>query len=387
MGNIDNKEHLYIIARWAYSIGKDMLSDEKYAELENYIKSQGLASEYTNRTWSEDPCPVELLKQYDMEDMIEEVVVFKDTCSIPSITKWSELKEKFEHAKYPIRLSFKRDGFNFHLAFVDEVLYKGNTRARKGNGLEFRNLDNMNIPKKINKKGLINVIGEMTLSKTNFRKLRNMFPKLQLVSQRASVRTALANVEAHSLLKFNAFRIQEIDDVKEEEKLLNEWGFETPSYRIVNSYEELVKEIEKMGEEAKVSEDPSDGIVAEDMDRNYQWAIRLGYWQTSILKSYIVDYVEESGMFNDVPKLRIRNILSDENSTHTLVPITNWARIIKYRLEKGSPIAFTLTSKAAPVIDLETTRMLQKQYFGNYQEFREMIDMEQDVLKLNEKFL
>lgn len=384
---IDNKEHLYIIARWAYSIAKDIMNDEKYAELERYIKSQGLLPEYTNRTWSEDPCPVELLKQYGMEDMIEHVVVFKDTCSIPSITSWEDLRQKFEHAKYPLRLSFKRDGFNFHLCYVDTVLYKGNTRARKGNGLEFKDLSNMNIPKHIPMKGVINPIGEMTLSKTNFRKLRSMYPKLQLVSQRAAVRTALANPEAHHLLKFNAFRIQEIDDIKEEERLLNEWGFETPSYRLVNSYNELLAEINKMGEEAKTDEDPSDGIVVEDMDRTYQWAIRLGYWQTSILKSYIIDIVEESGLFNDVPKLLIRNVLSDENSTHTLVPITNWARIIKYGLEKGSPVAFTLTSKAAPVIDLETTRLLQKQYFGNYGEFRNMIDTEQEALKLSRNFL
>lgn len=379
----ENKEDLYIIARWTYSLGKEIITDEQYAELHEYIKAMNVLPEYVNRTWSEDPCPVLLLRKYNMEDMIEEVFTFKDTASIPSITKWSDLELKFKDAKYPLRMSKKRDGFNFHLAYIGKVLYKGNTRARKGNGLEFKDLSRMNVPQEITQAGNYNVIGEMTLSKTNFRKLRMMYPALNLTSQRASVRTALANPEAHHLLKFSAFCIQEIASRSEEENLLREWGFETPGYVWVNSYEELVNQIGIMSEEAKTDEDPSDGIVIEDNENKIQWAVRLGYWETSILRSYITGYEEESGMFTDVPKLVIRDVVSESNSKHTLVPIVNWSRIIDNDLEIGSPIAFTLTSKAAPVIDLDTTKLLQKQYFGNYEAYREMIDIEQEARLLN----
>lgn len=372
-----NYEDFFIISRWMYSIGKDIITDSKYNLLREYLIDKELLPEYTSRTWSEDPCPVNLLKKYNLDDSIESIVVFKDSASIPSITTWEDLRYNYLYMGTPHRLSFKKDGFNFHVAYVDGVPYKGNTRGRTGKNLEFRDLSDFNIPQRISLMGNINVIGELTLSKSNFIKLKQMYPLLNLISQRASVRTALANKEAHKLLTFTAFNIQEVNDIYEEERLLKEWGFTDPGYIWISTYTELVDQIKILSEKAKTVEDLTDGIVIENISKDKQRAIRLGFWQESILRSYVISYKEEPGNFNDIPKLVVRRIHTDK-SGHTLIPITNWGRVISNGLIPGSPVAFKLTSQAAPVIDLGATKILQQQYMGKYALYKQMVDLEEE---------
>ena len=48
----------FILSRWAYSIGEPIITDPEYTVLLNAVKSEYPNSEYVNRSWSSDPCPV-----------------------------------------------------------------------------------------------------------------------------------------------------------------------------------------------------------------------------------------------------------------------------------------------------------------------------------------
>ncbi len=72
------------------------------------------------------------------------------------------------------------------------------------------------------------------------------------------------------------------------------------------------------------------------------------------------------------PQIRIYPILRN-GSMQRNINATNWQRIMDYRLEPGSPIAFNVVSSAIADIDLQATKILQEAYAGRYAEYAEEI--------------
>ena len=89
---IENSKDLYVIARWAYSIGEPIIDDAQYNMLHQMIVEKYPDWEYVTRSWSSDPCPIELLKSYNLLDLIRKVVLTDKTESIPSLQTESDVK-------------------------------------------------------------------------------------------------------------------------------------------------------------------------------------------------------------------------------------------------------------------------------------------------------
>ena len=85
----------YIIARWCYAIGEDFISDMEYRGIEDILKKEEPENEYINRSWSDDPCPVELLRKYNMLHLIRNVEFIHKSESIPSINSEEKYKERY----------------------------------------------------------------------------------------------------------------------------------------------------------------------------------------------------------------------------------------------------------------------------------------------------
>ena len=67
------------------------------------------------------------------------------------------------------------------------------------------------------------------------------------------------------------------------------------------------------------------------------------------------------------------------NSTQKLVSVTNLKRIIENNLQVGYPIAFRLSSMAIADLDEDATRILQEQWKDDYEEYRRLIENNEEV--------
>lgn len=373
-----NEEDRYIISRWMYSIGKPIMSDGEYNSLHRYLKSQNKLPEYTERSWSSDPCPKELLTAYGLEDAIYEVKLLDKTESIESFTTKEEIDLFYTGMNNAHVVSFKEDGFNIQATYYNNKPLKVHTRGRSTDAMDVSQLVDI-LPQNISLSGEVKIVGELTLTHNNFEELKKLFPEKKLTSQRAAVRTAIANKNAIHLLTFSAFDIIVEGEELHATKiyyLLNEWNFLTPEYRIVNSIEELYEAITIMSERVKSYPKPTDGLVVRADLSKVMRAIRVGYWREDVIYSYITGYDESFGPSRLGLKLKIRPIKLS-NSTQSKVNVTNYAIVKENKLYPGTPIAFSLVSSAIADIDLRTTKLLQEQWKNHYDVYCDKIDCEE----------
>lgn len=356
---IDNLEHKFIISRWLYGVAVDYIEDAEYAYLERYIKANNLLPEYTSRTWSEDPCPTELLEQYGLERYAYNVLINDATASIPSIISEIDVYNYYRNRVGIFYVSYKMDGFNLKLTYYNGELAFVQTRGRKSDAIVVKGLDKV-APKKITLSGQVDIIVEATLSDANFIKLKELYPEKELKSQRSAVRTALAtgHVELITLTAYDILGDMQMSQIV---NYLMQWGFNTPHFIVANNLNEIMDAIRKLDNERASFGQPTDGCVVRTNEGRELRAIRIWSWQESVYKSYILGYKEGFGTQDISFNLSIYPIKL-KNSTQTTITLSNLGRAVENNLVVGSPIAFTLTSESIGVVDLEVTKLLQEQY-------------------------
>lgn len=367
----------YIITRWLYSIGEEpLMSDTEYGNLHRYLVSKGDIPEYTERAWSSDPCPFDLLSKFGLSEYAYEVKLLDKTESMPSITSEREAKNIFLKRTGLNVVSFKLDGWNLQLTYFNGVLVQVNTRGRSSDALVVEYLKKY-LPTTITRMGEVKVVGELCLSHDNFARLSKMFPNKEMKSQRSSVRTALANEQANGLLTFLAFDIILPSGQKEISAvytyyLLKQWGFTTPQYMVARNGEEILAHIRTLSEMKSQYEYISDAtVVRSDYGRDVR-AARIYGWEEDIYYSYVTGIEEEHSSVSFGCKLLIYSIRT-QHSTQQKVNITNIARIQEYDLYVGSPIAFGIRSDAIADPDISSTRYLQEMWKGNYEGYRNWV--------------
>lgn len=379
-------EEKYILARWCYSIGEEIIDDAEYNTLHQLMKTTNTLPEYVNRSWSSDPCPYELLKKFGMESKAYSIVLSDKTESIESITTEDALADKYKYIVEAHYLSYKHDGWNVQLIYHNTQLILSSTRGRRSDALDIGSISHI-FPNNIPREGKVKIVGELTLTNSNFKALKELFPDKNLQSQRSAVRTAIANKEAHHLLTFTAF------DIIEEDKddlmagyiffLLSKWGFDTPTYRVATNYEELVRAIKDLSDARSIYPHPTDGIVVRTMQGKELRAVRVFNWEEPVYKSFVIGYLETTAAHSRPISLQIHPIKLG-NSTQRQIPITNIGRIVKNRLEIGSPVAFRIKSESIADIDEAATAMLQHMYKDNYNEFKHLIEYTEQMKYLSE---
>ncbi len=358
----------YIIARWAYAIGVDFIDDVEYRYLENAVKEKYPTNEYLSRSWSDDPCPIELLKKYDRMDLYRDIKFAYKSESIRSINSEQEFVSQFSSLNEKSRLSFKEDGFNIQVNYYNGEPISAETRGRKGNSLNANTVLAL-VPKRISILGKVKITGECVVPKDKWKAFQELHSN---VSQRSSVSTCLAQ-GLTQYLEYVAFNIQaenrKIEDIY---STLDYLGFHTPVCMWVSNMSELVNGVKVMGRWNENYNIPTDGLVIENS--KYQLAIRVGDWQESVLKSYVTGYAENVGMHGVAMLAKIAPVKSSEGHTYTSVSVTNLQYILDNDLQIGSPIAFDLRSMAVPVLNTTATKDLHDEYSGRYEEYKDLID-------------
>lgn len=364
---IENDIERFIVARWCYLMGQPIISDIEYDKLERWFKLEYPDDIHSKQSWSFDVCPVELLRKYNLSELICNPTMGYMAESIYSINSDEEFNQIFRSLNERSRLSFKIDGWNTRVSYFNGIMVNVETRGRSGNNLDIKNIAEL-FPKKIKIKGRVAVTGEMSIPNNKWEDFKAMTGNND---QRASVRTALARSSSEylSFLAFNIF-IEDGYEYDDPYTLLNELGFETPRFVWVENFDDLKKKIWYMSYINRAYGYLTDGLVIENS--SYQYAIRLGAWEEHSMQSYVTGYEESQGMYGTFLCVKCYPI-KIEGKTFSKISINNIANIVEHNLAPGNPIAFNLRSAANVVIDSTETSRLQKVWSGKYEDYQNKI--------------
>lgn len=358
--------HKFIVSRWAYSVGEPVISDSEYQILLETMQATMPDDPYVNRSWSDDPCPVELLRQIGREDLIHKVTLTDKTNSIPSLGSFAMIQRELHLVNSPGTLSMKHDGWNIQANYYEKKLVNVHTRGRASDVVDVSKLSKF-IPQTIPADGKVKVVMELTCPKSNFGFCARTYGN---VSERSAVSTLLAHPEHLSLLTMHAIDVHGLTISPQHKfKLLQEWGFQVPMWYEVETYEDIMDALESLSAAVPIYEFPSDGAV---YDGEIRRALRVLAWEEPIYKSYVVGYLEQYGANRISPSICIEPVLRN-GINQRRVNITNWQRIINFNLQPGAPVAFRIASDANAAFDEESTRLLHKTYEGKWREFQELV--------------
>lgn len=358
----------YIIARWAYSVGQPIMSDAEYTVLDRAMKAQVPDNPYCTRSWSSDPCPVDLLRKYGYTDLIKAVVLSDKTESIPSLNTLVEVRTTYSGMSEPHSVSYKIDGWNIQASYYNGDLVNIQTRGRSTDAVDAKALAPL-FPSSIPEQGKVLVVTECCVPDSEFSWFKSTFG---VTSQRGAVSTALANPSlclTHVKLLAHGVRCSSV--VGDKFELLRSWGFEVPMYAWVSSYEELMSQVEAFSTYKEGYGIPTDGLVVEGTST---YALRIKAWEEPIYKSYVTGYKETYGPHSIAIQCTIYPIQL-ANSVQRQLPATNVSRIVNLNLRPGLPIAFRLASSAIADIDEESTRLLQQEWAGREDTYRRFVQL------------
>lgn len=365
-------EERFILARWAYSVGQPIMPDAEYNNMLRMFQQLKPDWEYVTRSWSSDPCPVELLKSVGRTDLIKAIVLSDKTESIPSLNSWAEINAVYNKvgAKHNYTVSMKHDGWNVQATYYKGKLIDVSTRGRSTDAMDVSVLMEklpQTIPVTEDK---VRVIMECTCSFTLFEGMKQKFNN---ANPRSAVSTALTKPEYAARLSLHAFDIIGVPNVEIFPTLMK-WGFDTPYWCEASDYTSLVEAVRKLSEAYYDYGSPTDGVVV--AEGNLRHALRVGPWEEPTYHSYVTGYEQSYGPYTISFKLLIRPIHTSKGMQYRL-PITNLARIINNELRIGSPVAFNIVSASNADINEEVTHMLQKQWYNNYEGYALRVEEEE----------
>ena len=370
-----NDEERFILARWAYSLGVPFISDAEYTVLLDKFKAERPDWEYITRSWSSDPCPVDLLKAHGMENLIAPVVLTEKTESIPSLNSWYDVSNIYRNYAYVAGtfMSYKHDGWNIQANYYNGKLVDIRSRGRSTDAIDVSVLSCI-IPSTIPAQGKVRIVGECTCSKELFQTMRIVFNN---ALERSAVRTAIARPEYAARLSFHAFDIDGYQvDSNDLFPTLQRWGFQVPGYAPVTNFDDLVSKIEEFGRRNSEYGFPTDGIVMRTGSLKY--ALRVGVWEEPIHQSFVKGYEQSYGGHIISMNVLIYPIHTTKGMQYRL-SLTNCKRIIENNLQVGLPIAFKITSSAYGDFDANTTRILQEQWRGREEEYCRSIESKEQI--------
>lgn len=366
----------FIIARWMYGIGKPIISDADYTLLYSYVQKQHPDSVYLSHSWSDDECPTELLKKYNLESASKKFEMLDKTESIPSLNSFAEVAHMYSDYKGVGTASMKHDGWNIQLEYNSGRLQSIHSRGRKAASVNEYDALRAQVPNTINLPGPIRIVTEATVSYDNFSFCQSRWGS---VNTRTAVASVLANPGYEHLIDLHAFAIHGVDLAgKNKFEVLESLGFKVPKWYVVKSHEDILEAVKMLSDEKEYYCSPTDGVVVDNGETLR--AIRVLAWEEPIFKSYVAGYVEEYSSHRITPKIAIHPIVRN-GVTQRVLPMTNWKRIFDNDLQVGSPVAFRVVSDAIADFDMESTRVLRDTWQGRYDEYQQMIDEEEEFNK------
>lgn len=367
----------YVLSRWAYSIGKEFISDHEWSLLHQRFLQDPAARDFASRSWSLDTCPYELLKKYNLTDWMKDVVINTNKSeSIPSVTTMTEASN-IASTMTNAFCSVKADGFNVQADYLDGRLICVLTRGRSSDAVDASALQPV-LPQTIPIKGKVRVYGEAVVPNELFSKIQRLYSN---VSQRSSVATALSKPELAKEMKVMTFYMDsdsiQFQTMEEMMDTLYRCKFDTVTFLTTDF--NVMESVKKLSDIKDTLDYITDGCVVRpnQLPSESKYAFRIYNWAEPYYKSFVTGYQYSNAPLYFGVQLQIFPIKTAIGSRQSVLDIDNIERILSNNLYKDSPVAFVMRSHAIADIDLDMTRQLQLIYKNRSQEYLDLIRQEE----------
>lgn len=414
--SLTSLEKQLLVANWFYYLGEPVLSDKKYNEYYEQLKSEIPTSIIVTKTWSELEEPVELLKEYNMFERSEEIkerimssgkqdlsfmpkenlrlrsehyekvkehFMSETLKSIDTISSLSDsdrwLSELGRVNSFPIDFNFsdKGDGFNIPNYYVNGYYVGSHTRGRGGNRDDVTIAMSKVLPLKIETDvEYLIVITEATCPFDNLEKARKIVYPKELKTARSAVKSLLtpnSGDEMHKLLLPLVINVKGIDFPTRDRMF--HWA-EINGFTAINNEtaqisdtEELVNFIKRLSLIESTYE--TDGIVVavnnNEMYHKYNTsgkyddairAYRMFEWSASIYCSQVWDIEPSYNSQNISLTLKIMPTRVASGVDVSSLAVTNPRRLINAGIRQHSLVVFQHKHGSFPeLLDFDTVML------------------------------
>lgn len=349
----------YIIARWAYSIGKDFVTDKEYNILNKIILEQH--PEYKNKVWSDDTCPTELLEKYNMKHLIvDNVVVSLDKSESIEAIVGDALTEGFlnSHREMLWHATYKADGFNIQVDYVNGKLLRIASRGRKTDAIEFPKLAGIVIPTEIKIKEPVKIIGELVVPNTLFLEMKE---NGSANFQRQAVSAAIADSRYTDKLLFLAFTIitnelsmyRTVDDIY---SALNENKFSTPNVLHIGKLD--IRTMKEISSKRNLAPYATDGVVIKSLSTSSSMirAIRINDYDEPYFTASVIGIEATIRPVTGTIKVSISPVKTEYGVIRYL-DVEHLSNVLDYGLYKAdAKLVFELRSHSIPTVNWGLTK-------------------------------
>lgn len=371
------REYLYINARGQYrAYGQSFMSDSQYDLLHRYLVDNGLAKEWTDRSYDDDP------KQKPKQSDGKEYDSLNDekSYSISSVYSEEELEPFLNKWRgHEMMLSAKMDGINCKALMCKSSLVSiALSRGRAADSTDYTEAIRKTLNVRIAKEKLVDgakIVGECFVPNEHLERFRRTYDSNKHKTPKSTASSILHNPQRYDVydaqcMKYYVFsaEIPDVNRVSDMYEHVSGLGFDTPPYFVLpefdGTYQQLVPYLNELHRIIEESGLPTDGVVLEVNDRTVpadekgsylstQIAIKFGHWKAEQYKGIVTDIIMEQGKSLCSCKLEIEPLVTSDGSEARVINAFNFGYIVDNNITIGSEIEFERNSGAVNVFKCE----------------------------------
>jgi len=380
-------EDLYILSRYCYKVADELLSDSDYESLQSVIKESNLCSSYVFRSYDDDPIPVSLLREFELENLMPDPGEYyskynsyldeEKSMSIKAIESYKECFDYCNSTRTAVKtLSIKINGVNIKGAisredgeeFLTPKVFK--TRGRRGDSFDVtRNMCRVFNNRADLETNLLYVTGESYVRMDGIGKLISpngtqiRVPRSGALSM---LRTDYCD-DDYKYLKYKIFKCEGLGSSNYDNLMtLKEAGYDVvPMIRIMpeeiptefNEFCNWLKDkMEYFWNICETEGIQADGLVFDIDDLNYQGevsgqyssrnvALKFDYWSHKYYRSEVEKIIVEQKSVECSVVALVKPVVTSDQTVARRVNLHNASIMYKEMIVPGSYIYFKRNSE------------------------------------------
>ena len=379
-----------------YTLDTPLVSDGEYDQLYDRLKELEEETGFSPENSPTKKVGGQVLEKFEKHFHISRLYSQDKAQSFEDLENWigrvnrlrdsynESHEDKLDDIEYI--LEYKFDGLTINLTYEDGKLRNAATRGNGSVGEEISaQVHTIKlVPRTIKEKSLLEIQGEalMPLSELERYNKENEF---QLKNARNAAAGALRNLDTNETRKRNLIAYiynistTNLDFTSEEEMLdfLKDQGFVVhPYHKKVKTYDEIIKELDKIEEERKTLDILTDGVVIKINDKKTQQA--LGYtnkfprwslaykFEAEEYTTTLLDVVWNVGRTGKVTPSAILEPVDFSGVTVSRATLNNYDDILRKKVKLGSRVFIRRSNDVIPEIlgvvdeNQEGTKVIEK---------------------------
>ena len=363
-----------------YTLDAPLVSDGEYDKIYDRLKKLEEETGYTAENSPTQKVGGEVLEKFEKHFHISRLLSQDKAQSYEELSDWIDRAERLREnynrdtdTKLPdieFIMEYKFDGLTINLTYDDGKLVNAATR---GNGTVGEEISAQvrtikSIPLEIEEKSLLEIQGEALMPLSELERY-NKENELQLKNARNAAAGALRNLNpaetARRRLTAYIYNIPttSIDFNTEEEMLdfLKEQGFLVDSYhKKVKSYDDVIKELDRIDKERKTLDILTDGVVIKINDKRTQevlgytnkfprWSVAYKF-EAEEFTTTLLDVVRNVGRTGKVTPSAILEPVDFSGVTVSRATLNNYDDIQRKKVKIGSKVFIRRSNDVIPEI-------------------------------------